>query len=128
MVDCTSPALSPLTPDARAALHTVRSGFVSLGHAGGQYNASVRVNAIGARSRAAAGALWVAEHKRAADDAPGPVLAMERRAATRDPSHVEWCYAVAEPDGTLLRSGALADCAGCHSAAPSDSVFTTGSE
>jgi hypothetical protein len=26
----------------------------------------------------------------------------------------DWLYATTQPDGTLIRSGALADCAGCH--------------
>jgi len=49
---------------------------------------------------------------------------MERRIDPTNPSRAGWCYLVAEPDGTVLRAGALSDCSGCHGAAP-EGVFTT---
>ncbi|HQP35035.1 MAG TPA: hypothetical protein PLI95_07650 [Polyangiaceae bacterium] len=108
-----------LKPADLAHLLAVRGDFVSLGHAGGQYTATVRANDKAVRSRAEPGSLWVAEHRRNTDRSPGPVLAMERRGSG-------WCYAVAASDGAVLRAGTLRDCAGCHAAAPSsESVFTT---
>lgn len=109
-VDCTAPP--ELGPEARAALAEVRTGFVSLGHAGGQLKATIRMSPRGAR-----GALWVAEHRRMGDDAAGPVLAMEARGQ-------DWCYFVAEPSGTVLRAGVLEDCTGCHHGAGANPVFT----
>jgi hypothetical protein len=97
-----------LTPEARGALTEVRPGFVSLGHAGGQLKATIKKKD---------GALWVAEHRRVSDDGEGPVLAIEARGS-------DWCYIVAEPSGTVLRSGALADCAGCHNGAGASPIFT----
>jgi hypothetical protein len=101
----------------------LRTGFVSRGHAGGLFAATIRASA-GATEGHPAGALLVAEHERADGLGPGPVLAMQRRARRGDPARLAWCYFVAEPDGTLLRDGELGDCAGCHAAAPRDSVFT----
>ncbi len=104
---------------ARAQLALPRPVFTSLGHGGGLYNATVRGNAAAFRAADSVGALWVMEHNRIDGAGPGPVFAMERRTPDGQPRHAGWCYFVVEPDGTLLRSGELPDCVGCHAATPS---------
>ncbi|HPH67397.1 MAG TPA: cytochrome P460 family protein [Kofleriaceae bacterium] len=42
----------------------------------------------------------------------------------QNPTGGDWLYATTEPDGDVIRSGALADCAGCHNhQAASDYLF-----
>ena len=101
-------------------LSIMRATFTSLGHAGGLYNANLRANALAHATSDAAGALWVMEHARIDGAGTGPVFAMQRRNPDADPSHASWCYFVAESDGTLLRSGVLSDCTGCHAASASE--------
>jgi len=44
--------------------------------------------------------------------------------AGQNPTGGDWLYATTEPDGDVIRSGALADCAGCHNnQAASDYLF-----
>jgi hypothetical protein len=104
--------------------------FVSLGHAGGRFRASVASNTLGtshftdASGTFPAGALFLMSHvENASDAATGPSLVMEKKAAGFDPAHGDWSYAVVDPKGALLREGALEPCWRCHSDAPHDYVF-----
>lgn len=120
--DCGRVAHPAIDPSSRSKLAPLRSGFVSLGHAGGQYVATIRANDIALQHRTGQGAVWIAEHKGVHDGAPGPVLVMHRW--TADNPAGTWCFVVADPDGVVLRAGQLEDCVGCHAAAPSKMIFT----
>lgn len=98
--------------------------FVSRGHYGGTSEALVRVSpAAIERYR---------QHTPGAKLEPGTVLVMLHRSRTtgkRGPVHVmqressDWTYLLLEPDGRIVRRGALPLCARCHAEAVSDSVF-----
>jgi hypothetical protein len=117
----------------RAQLETLAppASFVSLGHAGGRFRATVATNAPGkahvadAAGGFPAGTVFLMSHvENASDAATGPSLVMEKKNAGFDPAHGDWSYAVVDPKGALLREGTLEPCWRCHSDAPHDYVFS----
>lgn len=102
--------------------------LVSRGHGGGRYRMRLFANGAALRAwhararRMPVGALFAAAHSERGR--PGPLLVMQKRAPGYDAAHGDWYYAVADSAARrVLRQGRLADCAGCHSTAPTDHVF-----
>ncbi len=91
----------------------IRSGLPSRGHIDDAWTATVRA-AVPEASRSEPGCtLWIEEESRGSE-ATQVVLGIE---SLGDAATPPWFF-VAQPDGTMLRSGQLDDCSGCHAAAP----------
>jgi len=119
---------SPIAPDFAARLTRVGAeSFVSWGHAGGRYSASLYVTpaAKDALFRRDAplpdGTELVLTETDKATRKPGPTYFMKREAPTADASPGAWRYGIV--DGVARPADAFALCARCHAEAGWDGVF-----
>jgi hypothetical protein len=125
------PGASPIPADFRTwARVNEGSRFVSLGHAGGRWEADVYADANGASalSRAAAGhapagSRFVEEHYERGDAGAGPIFMMEKRPPGFDPAHGDWRYVAVGAGGDVAGDGAIPGCVACHDEAPGDHLF-----
>jgi hypothetical protein len=130
-VATSAPRSSPVPADFRTwARLNAGSRFVSLGHAGGRWEADVYADANGASalSRAAAGhapvgSRFVEEHYERGDAGAGPIFMMEKRSPGFDPAHGDWRYVAVGAGGDVAADGPVPGCTGCHDEAPGDHLF-----
>lgn len=95
---------------------------MSLGHAGGRYEADVFATLPEAGRD---GERFVEEMFERGTIRPGPTYMMERLPSGGDASAAEsaWRYVVVGPRGELVKEGPIESCARCHAEAPHDHVF-----
>jgi hypothetical protein len=113
------PARAYLPPDFRAWPRVNRARFLSLGHAGGRYDADV----FASEPDGGGGERFVEEMFERGTTRPGPTYMMERLAPSADADTPPWRYVVVGPHGELVKEGPIESCAGCHREAPHDGVF-----
>jgi hypothetical protein len=108
------------------------SRFVSLGHAGGRWEADVYADPTGVSALgsghvvAPVGSRFVEEHYERGDAGAGPVFMMEKRPPGFDPTHGDWRYVAVGVGGNVAADGPVPGCAGCHDDAPGDHLFRAG--
>ncbi len=130
-VATTASHASPIPADFRTwARVNASARFVSLGHAGGRWEADVYADASGASAlsrgaagRAPVGSRFVEEHWERGDAGAGPIFMMEKRPAGFDPAHGDWRYVAVGAGGDVAGDGPVPGCVGCHDEAPGDHVF-----
>lgn len=103
--------------------------FVSMGHAGGRWEAEVYRSTAGtATEPLPIGARLVMEHfERAgsptASERRGPLFVIEKMPAGYAPEHGDLRYVVVSSAGQTKLDGADPSCAGCHDDAPKERLF-----
>jgi hypothetical protein len=119
---------SPISVDFKTQLARVGAdSFVSWGHAGGRYSATVYVTPAAkstlfqAGADVATGTEVVMTDVETAGHKPGPTFFMLKDAPAAGAPSGEWRYGIVESPGA--KASELTLCARCHAEAPHDHVF-----